>query len=131
VVLTDAHDFPLERFQAIIPNISYSTQYNRSRYNVEHLRNESYAVTAPEHRNMENATSELLSELAEGSQCTVLVGTFSAAVSKILFNLMLIRQGRVPLHYSLDGCGNNIWYAGMDSDVGCEKAIIQPSIILP
>jgi hypothetical protein len=130
VVLTDAHDFPLERFQAIIPNISYATQYNRSRYNVEHLRNESYAVTAPEHRNMENATSELLSELAEGSQCTALIGTFSAAVSKILFNLMLIRQGRVPLHYSLHGCGNNIWYAGRDSDAGCEKQIIQPSTIL-
>lgn len=126
VVLTDAHDFPLERFQILLPNISYATHYNRSRYNVNHLRNQSYNVTAPEHRNMENATSELLAELDEGSRCTALVGTFSAAVSKILFNLMLVRQGRVPLHYSLQGCGQNIWFAGWDDDIGCEEPIVRP-----
>jgi hypothetical protein len=125
VVLTDADDFPLAKFQSLIPNVTYTQSYNRTRYNVNHLRQASYEVTAPEYRNMENATSEFFSEIEQGWQCSALVGTFSAAVSKILFNLMLARQGRMPLHYSLDGCGRNIWHGSSDSDEGCAPNVLQ------
>jgi hypothetical protein len=41
VVVTDGDDFPLERFQSLVKDVTYTSEVNRSKYNVNHLRNES------------------------------------------------------------------------------------------
>jgi hypothetical protein len=105
VVVTDGDDFPLERFQSLVKEVTYTSEVNRSKYNVYHLRNESYTKWLPELReDLENATSELLAEVSEASRCTAFVGTFTAGVSRWIFNNMMTRQGKLPLFYSIDGC---------------------------
>lgn len=123
VVLTDADDFPLSRFQSLVKEVSYAAEVNRSKYNVNHLRNESNKVWSPEFRNLDNATSELLEEVAQASHCTALVGTFTAGISKWIFLNLLTRQGRVPLFYSLQGCIRNAWASGDYFDEGCDSPI--------
>jgi hypothetical protein len=120
VVLTDGDDFPLEQFRILVSTIDYPTTVNRSKYNVLHLRNESIEHWAPEHRNLDNATSELLDEVARASQCTALVGTFTAGISKWIWLLHMTRQAKVPLFYSLQGCTKNAWESGDFTDEGCE-----------
>jgi hypothetical protein len=123
VVVTDADDFPLEYFQSLGLTITYVNEVNRTKYNVNHLRNFSIAVWTPENRDLGNATSELISEVAVASQCQALVGTFSSGVSRWIMHNMIGRQGRIPLFYSLEGCLNNLFQRNDYSDDVCEPPI--------
>jgi hypothetical protein len=124
VVVTDAHDFPLEKFQSLVKVVAYTNDVNRSKYNVDHLRNESIAIWTPENRDLENATSELLAEVSAASRCTALVGTLSAGVSRWIFHNMLTRQGRVPLFYTIDGCLKNAFTGKSFSNRRCEPRFL-------
>jgi hypothetical protein len=123
VVVTDADDFPLEYFQSLGLAITYANDVNRTKYNVNHLRNFSIEVWTPENRDLGNATSELISEIELASQCQVLVGTFSSGVSRWIMHNMIGRQGRIPLFYSLEGCLKNLFQRNDYSDSDCEPPI--------
>jgi hypothetical protein len=124
VVVTDAHDFPLQTFQSLVKVVTYTSEVNRSKYNVDHLRNATIETWTPENRDLQNATSELLAEVSAASRCKAFVGTFSAGVSKWIFHNMLTRQGRVPLFYSIDGCLKNAFTGKEYSDRKCEARFL-------
>jgi hypothetical protein len=89
VVVTDADDFPLGYFQSLGLIITYASDANRTKYNVNHLRNFSIDVWTPENRDLGNATSELISEVLLASQCQALVGTLTSGVSRwIMYNMI-------------------------------------------
>jgi hypothetical protein len=118
VVVTDGDDFPVSKFQSLVNNVTFTGHVNRSKYN------ESFSVWAPEARNLGNSTSELLAELSEATKCTVLVGTLSAGISKWIFHIMLTRQGRLPLFYSLDGCLRTVSKGNDYSDGLCGERFL-------
>jgi hypothetical protein len=124
VVVTDADDFPLEKFQSLVPVVSYSENVDRNKYNVQRLRNLSINVWSPEFRDLQNATSELISEVNEASTCTALVGTLTAGVSKWILLNMMARQRKMPLFYSLEGCMKNVCQASDFDDGACEKPFL-------
>lgn len=124
VVVTDGDDFPIAKFQSLVKDVTITGEVNRSKYNVNHLRNESFSVWAPEARNLGNSTSELLAELSEATKCKALVGTFSAGISKWIFHIMMTRQGRVPLFYSLDGCLKTLFKKDDYINRGCDPVFL-------
>ena len=124
VVVTDGDDFPLQKFQSLVNEVTYTSDVNRSKYNVYHLRNESFEKWIPELRDLENATSELLAEVSAASRCTAFVGTFTAGVSRWIFHNMLTRQGRLPLFYSIDGCLRTAFTATAYTNRQCEPRFL-------
>lgn len=124
VVVTDGDDFPVAKFQSLVKDVTITGEVNRSKYNVNHLRNESFSVWAPEARDLGNSTSELLAELSEATKCKALVGTFSAGISKWIFHIMMTRQGRVPLFYSLDGCLKTLFKKDDYINRGCDPVFL-------
>jgi hypothetical protein len=123
VVVTDADDFPAQQFQALVPNISFFAEQNRSIYNVQSLRNQSVGVWAPEFRNLGNATSELLNEVYQASQCFGLVGTLTAGISRWILLHLIMRQGRIPVFWSLEGCLRNAFKVSDFDFRGCEELV--------
>jgi hypothetical protein len=123
VVVTDADDFPAQQFQELVPNISFSADQNRSIYNVQSLRNKSIGVWAPEFRNMGNATSELLNEVYQAKQCFGLVGTLTAGISRWILLHLIMRQGRIPVFWSLEGCLRNTFGLSDYEFRNCEELV--------
>jgi hypothetical protein len=126
VVMTDGDDFPLTTFQSLIPNITYASDQDRSKYNVQHLANKSMESWVPEKRNLANGTSELLNEIKEASQCLAFIGTLTSGISKWILLHLIMRQGRIPIYWSLQGCLRNIFESGDYFEQGCEEL---PSLI--
>jgi len=110
VVLTDDDTFPVDTFQTLVKNITYSDQVDRNKYNVQSLANRSFEEWAPEFRSLNNSASELFAEVSEAVQCQVLVGTLTSGISKWIYLAMMTRQGRLPMFYSLQGCMSNAFY---------------------
>lgn len=130
VVMTDAPDFPLAKFQELIPNIVFSSTTDRTKYTLDtkllkQLRKkQSRRRIFPEHRDLGNATSEFVQEWELGSQCQALVGTFSASISCLLFQHMLAQQGRVPIFVSLQSCLHQV-NALQVNNKGCEATFFR------
>jgi hypothetical protein len=124
VVVTDADDFPLTKFESLVAEVSFAKDVDRSKYNVHSLRNLSIQLWSPEFRDLQNATSELITEVNEASDCTALVGTLTAGVSKWILLNMMARQGKIPLFYSLEGCLKNVCQASDFDDSVCERPFL-------
>jgi hypothetical protein len=109
VLLTDAHDFPFEIFNASF-EVTASTEDKR-KYDVSHLLNstEEYAYF-PENREHElfNSTSQVFQDIALGSSCDAFVGTFTASLSKLVYSLIVVRHAYVSPFISLQGCPGHI-----------------------
>jgi hypothetical protein len=97
LVVTDADDCPLHKFQTLSSNVTFAVDIGRSRFNVRLLANQSKDTLMPERRNLGNATSELINEVKHASRCFAFVGTFSAGVSRWIMLLQIVRQGRIPV----------------------------------
>jgi hypothetical protein len=121
VVLTDGDDFPVETFKNIA-NVSFASDFDRSKYRIDKKKIRKPRMRFPENRlhALGNATLELLMEFSVAVNCQAFVGTLSSSVSRVLFHLMLIRQGRVPPFVSVHACLRQSISLMVD-EAGCEQ----------
>jgi hypothetical protein len=121
LVVTDADDFPMTKFQQLGKKVVYTEEIDRQKYNVGHLKNFSIDVWTPENRDLRNATSELISEVSNAVNCQVFVGTLSSGVGKWILREMIALQGRIPPFYSLEGCLANLAQWRDYKNTNCEE----------